>query len=212
MRILAVADIHSRQDRLLLIQQAIRRHCPDVLVVAGDVSSFFRPTPILDDLEDLGLRVLVVRGNTDRPDMEKLLLSYKNVSSLHLREIVMDRIRFVGVGGTILLPFRSRLCIREKRMMATLETIVHSRHVVVTHPPPFGTLDEVAGKWHAGSSAVSALVDARNPRMLLCGHIHERPGIVERGKTLVVNCSVGKSGAGVLIEMDEENIFSAERI
>jgi Icc-related predicted phosphoesterase len=35
--------------------------------------------------------------------------------------------------------------------------------------------------------------------VLLCGHIHERRGIAQLGRTLVVNCSVGRGGAGALV-------------
>jgi Icc-related predicted phosphoesterase len=37
--------------------------------------------------------------------------------------------------------------------------------------------------------------------MLICGHIHEKPGWALIEKTLVVNCSMGRSGAGALITL-----------
>ena len=43
------------------------------------------------------------------------------------------------------------------------------------------------------------LILEKQPRMLICGHIHEKPGWALIEKTLVVNCSMGRSGAGALI-------------
>ncbi|MFZ5573264.1 MAG: metallophosphoesterase family protein [Thermodesulfobacteriota bacterium] len=209
MRILAVADIHSRGEKLLLIRETIRQYRPDALVVAGDVSNFFYPRPVLSFLDGLGLPVLVIRGNTDRPVMEKLIPRHAHLHSLHLREFLWNGIRLVGISGTIPLPFRSRICIREKPLRSSLEALIRPGDIVVTHPPPFGTLDEVAGRWHAGSRLVRMLVDTRKPRLLLCGHIHESPGIIERNGSLIVNCSIGKSGSGALVELNQEKIISA---
>ncbi|MCX7635777.1 MAG: hypothetical protein N2Z74_08545, partial [Syntrophales bacterium] len=73
--------------------------------------------------------------------------------------------------------------------------------VLVTHPPPHGVLDEVMGGIHTGSKRLRALIEEKQPRLLICGHIHERPGWAHIGRTVVVNASVGKSGAGALISL-----------
>jgi len=74
--------------------------------------------------------------------------------------------------------------------------------VLVAHPPPYGTLDEGFGNLHAGSRGLRRLILDRQPRLFICGHIHERPGWAFLGKTLVVNCSMGRSGAGAWIGME----------
>ncbi|MBU1713935.1 MAG: phosphoesterase, partial [Proteobacteria bacterium] len=72
----------------------------------------------------------------------------------------------------------------------------------IAHPPPFGTLDKVLGKFHAGCKSLREIVSRRQPQMLICGHIHEMPGSAFLGKTLVVNCSIGMKGKGALIELN----------
>jgi Icc-related predicted phosphoesterase len=42
----------------------------------------------------------------------------------------------------------------------------------------------------------------REPTALLCGHIHERRGAMQLGRTLVVNCSVGCGSDGVLVTIE----------
>jgi Icc-related predicted phosphoesterase len=37
--------------------------------------------------------------------------------------------------------------------------------------------------------------------MLICGHIHETPGKARLGKTLVVNCNMGRGRGGAMIDL-----------
>jgi hypothetical protein len=105
------------------------------------------------------------------------------------------------MGGTIPVPFRSRICLREQRMIDEMAPLVLEDCVLVAHPPPYGTLDEGIGNLHAGSKGLRRLVLEKQPKMLICGHIHEKPGWAFIGKTLVVNASMGRSGAGAIIAL-----------
>ena len=56
---------------------------------------------------------------------------------------------------------------------------------------------------HSGSEELRRVVDTYHPRLVLCGHIHEDPGITKTDSTLIVNCSMGKRGSGALITMEK---------
>ncbi|HOO89504.1 MAG TPA: hypothetical protein PLA74_01645, partial [Syntrophales bacterium] len=56
--------------------------------------------------------------------------------------------------------------------------------------------------FHAGSAGLCKVVEKCQPRLCICGHIHERPGWEHLGKTLVVNCNMGKGGGGALVTYD----------
>ncbi len=58
--------------------------------------------------------------------------------------------------------------------------------------------------WKMGSLTLLIVLDKDNPRLVLCGHIHEDPGITRTDKTIVVNCSMGKRGEGALVEIDKD--------
>ncbi|MCK4467014.1 MAG: hypothetical protein KAU60_01540, partial [Desulfobacterales bacterium] len=47
------------------------------------------------------------------------------------------------------------------------------------------------------------IVVNKQPRLLICGHVHERSGTLFVGETLVVNCSMGRKGAGILINLNK---------
>jgi len=58
--------------------------------------------------------------------------------------------------------------------------------VAVCHSPPYGVLDN--GQY-LGSRAVLVAIQRVQPRLMVCGHIHEGHGIAKVGNTLVVNAS-----------------------
>jgi Icc-related predicted phosphoesterase len=202
-RIYAVSDIHGRTERISTIGANVRAYTPDVLVVAGDIATYRGHRAVLCRLNDLGLPVLAVRGNADGPRVDRLLEAFSRTQSLHLRETVLCGVAFTGVSGAIPVPFRTRLRMKEKPLVERLVQLVRPHSVLVTHPPPRGTLDQVLGRFHAGCSRLRDVILAQQPRMLICGHIHEKPGTARLGKTLVVNCNLARGNGGAMIDLDE---------
>jgi Icc-related predicted phosphoesterase len=199
--IYATADLHGHLDRLDRITDNIVALKPDVLVIAGDITSHREPAAYIRRLNDLPVPVLAVRGNMDAQETERLLEQCPNVTSLHQKKVTINGVSFVGMGGTIPVPFSSRICLREKHMIEAMDHLIKTDSLLVAHPPPYGTLDEGFGNIHAGSRGLRRLILEKQPKMLICGHIHEKPGLALIEKTLVVNCSMGRSGAGVLITL-----------
>ena len=203
MRIYAVADIHGRPHRVARIQENVARFTPDALVVAGDIARFGRAETALAALGEMTLPVLAIRGNWDRARMEVLMAHHPRIVSLHLKKVCVNGVDFVGVDGTLALPFRCRVCMKEKHVLEKIDPLLDRHSVLVAHPPPRGTLDEVFGRFHAGSTGLFELISRRQPALFICGHIHERPGTAFIGETLVVNCNMGRRGAGALIEFEK---------
>jgi len=202
MKMIAVADIHGRPKRIKRLHRIVERCRPDVVVVAGDVSAFFSTTPVLEALEALPAVVLFVRGNTDRPALSRRSRRYSTLHDLHRTTRTMNGITIAGLGGTLPVPFRTLVSLREKALMKTAPAAAGPRSVLVCHPPPWGVLDEVGGRFHAGSKGVRRYIETHAPGVVLCGHIHEAPGTVHLGNTLVVNCSVGKREKAAFVTMD----------
>ncbi len=46
------------------------------------------------------------------------------------------------------------------------------------------------------------LIEERKPRLLICGHIHERAGVAQVGSTVVVNCAMSRTSAGAIIDLN----------
>ncbi len=212
MKIYAVADIHGNAENLARMRSAVARLRPDVLVAAGDLTNFSRSEAVVARLNALGVPVLGVRGNTDRSAVDDLLSGHPNTACLHLSALNMDGVRFAGAGGTVPLPFRSRVCLRERTLFSRLAALNVRKAVLVVHPPPRGTLDLALGRFHAGSRTLAAFVAATRPSLLICGHIHEHAGIATLNETVVVNCAMSPRSAGALIEMDGTRVMDASVI
>ena len=204
MRIYAAADIHGKQTRIESIRDALRTLKPDALILAGDITNYLNSTFVIEQLNQMPVPVLAIRGNADLAKVDRLLDSYPNTASLHLRKHVINGTKFTGVSGTIPVPFSSRIRLRENRIFDRLADLINEDSVLIAHPPPRGLLDKVFGRIHAGCRRLHHLILHRQPRLVICGHIHECPGIASIGPTTVVNCSVAQSGRGAAIDFDQD--------
>lgn len=210
MRIYAVADIHGKPERIAAIRANLDQFRADVLVVAGDISNYGNGLATLAALDGLGVKAMVVRGNTDWPGLEARFNGFAQLVSLHLRAVSCNGCHFTGAGGTVPLPFCSRIGFRENRRLAVLASLTRPESVVVVHPPPRGTLDRVLGRWSAGSPGLAALVRRVQPALVICGHIHDQPGMARIGATVVVNATMGGGGQGALIDVDKNKVLDIQ--
>ncbi len=179
-RILACGDLHGRRERIIRVRALVGELRPDVVVLPGDLTHAGSGLEALD-LLGLPLPVLAIPGNMDGPPEAARIRTLGKLDGL-------ARVTIAGVsfGG----PAVAGPC-----------------DVLVTHEPPSGILDTIPGGRHIGSAAVRELLDHLRPRLLLCGHVHESPGIEQAGGTLVINCTMGdgKTG-GALIELTTSDV------
>jgi len=202
MRIYAVADIHSKTDHMDAIFSMVDAHRPDLLVVAGDLTHFFNWRTCLSQLDSLTVPVFAIRGNTDLKRICAPMQQAANLTELNASPTQIQDFSFVGAGGTMILPFASKICFKEEARLAQLPPM-DPETVMVVHPPPRGILDRVGGKFSSGSRALARFIKTAEPGLVLCGHIHEQPGIAQLGKSVVVNCSMGKTSLGAVIDLEK---------
>lgn len=205
MKILAVADVHGKRDRLESIRQNIRTFRPDLLVVAGDLLSRKMAGHVENLLESLSLPILLVKGNADSSFFAGMVNRIPNCFDLHLNPSVVLDTPFIGVGGAVPIPFYAKVQWFEQKVLVELSRSLSADSIVVTHTPPRGSCDKVLKRFHAGSKALGNLVDQVQPKLVICGHIHEDSGVEYRGSTCVVNCSMGYGGQGVVIDLEPGN-------
>ncbi|HCY86497.1 MAG TPA: phosphoesterase [Desulfobacteraceae bacterium] len=203
MKIYALADIHGRPGHLTTIYKVLDKFSPDLVVAAGDLTHFFNWRTGISQLDSLPVKVLAIRGNTDFKRVEPAIAQAGNMDLLTPEPKRINGFSFTGIGGTFLLPFASRIGLKEKERLETLPSPMDEDTVLVVHPPPRGILDRVAGRFSSGSSGLLRFIRQAEPGLLLCGHIHEQPGKTTVGRTTVVNCSMGKSGAGAIIDLEK---------
>ena len=82
--------------------------------------------------------------------------------------------------------------------------MIDEKTILVTHVPPYNTVDKIFIGLHGGSKDLRALVDKFKPRLVISGHIHENPGFKKINDIIFVNCSMGKCSEGAIIEINQE--------
>ena len=212
MKIYAAADIHAKPSRLATLRDRLEQSAADVFVAAGDIFHYTADPAVARALGALPAAVIAVKGNTDPKAAMRLLDRAANVCCLHEKALRVGGTQFVGLGGTLPLPFRSLLAWRENSLTAAVSDLIGPATILVAHPPPFGVRDRVLNRFSAGSRALRTLVMARRPRVVVCGHVHEQAGYDTLGDTLVVNCSMGRGGSGALICLSPGQALQVEML
>jgi Icc-related predicted phosphoesterase len=202
MKILAVADIHGSQYRLNLVLKNIKTYAPDVVVLCGDITQFGPGDLATNFLNQIPIETLAIPGNIDTFDVDQGITA-SNATNLHMKRVVTQGISFVGIGRDIPIDL-SDIAIVDGVIKKPIDKILDETSVLVTHTPPFKLQDKMFMGSHGGSKKLRNLIDTYKPRLVLCGHIHEDPGVATSGNTTIVNCSMGKRTEGALVEITAE--------
>ena len=155
-----------------------------------------------------GKRVLAVCGNMDPAPLESILIEY-NVS-INAKGVVIGEVGFFGVSAAPISFLRTPNEISEDEILKRAESgwteVANARwKIFVPHAPPSGTsVDKTFIGRHVGSSAVRKFIEAHQPDVAVCGHIHEARGLDAIGKTKIVNCGTAAKGYYAIIEVGNE--------
>ncbi len=201
MRILMATDIHGSRRALEAIPVAIEEHGADLFLAVGDITHFGTPPSFARELIGrIRVPALGVPGNCDPPsvmrDLEELGVN------LHMKKTRVLGHTIVGLGGSNPTPFGTPFEIEEDEIWRGLDAIMEPGAILASHPPPYGHLDIVPRGGHVGSRSVARIAEKYRPRAILCGHIHESPGI-ETGEVTMINPGPAKDGRLGLVDIGE---------
>jgi len=145
----------------------------------------------------LGAKLYVIPGNDDYPEVAQLLNTLENVTLTVFDEKVVEfeGYQLAGFGYANPTPWHTPRELPEAeiyhRLTNTTRTADSNRLIMVTHPPPYGTLLDQAPKLkdfkpviaggevlteHVGSTSVRRFIEEKGPLIGLHGHIHESQG------------------------------------
>ena len=201
MKILSLADIHGLQYRLNIVLKNIEKYTPDLIVICGDITQFGPADVAINILNQIKVKTLAIHGNIDSNEILKAI-DYSKAINIHLKKEIVDNIPFIGIGGEIDVKFD--LQIKVNASFKPIGEILDKSTVLVTHIPPYGLQDKIFLGLHSGSKDLKKIINKYNPRLVLCGHIHENPGFIKFKNTIIINCSIGKTGGGALIELNNK--------
>jgi uncharacterized protein len=195
MRLLAFSDIH--RDLRQAARLAERAREVDVLVAAGDFASVHRGLEqLIDMLVVVETPTVLVPGNNETDSaLREACRGWSAARVLHGEGAEIDGVAFFGLGaGVPVTPWGWSFDLTEEEAADRLAACPEGG-VLVVHSPPKGYVD---GKRHLGSEAILRTIEEKQPRLVVCGHIHEAAGEEARvGATRVINAGPDGTIVGI---------------
>jgi len=193
MRILAFSDLHCDLDQAAKLTELSGD--VDVVVGAGDFASVHQGLEeTIDALSGITVPTVLVPGNNETEDaLRGAAAGWEAATVLHGEGTEIAGQAFYGLGGGIpVTPWGWSFDLDEDEAAAKLAGLPEGAFLVV-HSPPKGHCDSGEGGPHFGSTAILSAIEAKQPVVAVCGHIHEAWGQVSQvGSTEVRN--LGPSG------------------
>ncbi|HET6846169.1 MAG TPA: hypothetical protein VFH29_05005 [Anaerolineales bacterium] len=162
-----------------------------------------------EKLTPLKMQLYFMAGNDDLASVDEVIGEFKSIRNPDMHHFEMDGgYEVVGLSNANLTPWLCARDVAEDVLTSKLDELAgmirEPEHAIaMLHVPPFSSgldtcpdLDknlkiitqggQVVMK-SAGSPAVKAFIDKVQPMLSLHGHIHESPGHVRNGRTLMIN-------------------------
>ena len=195
MKIFVTSDIHGNRkivDKLNIVAADV-----DLILVCGDIGGkggrgkTFRQFSeyqkrdadyLSSVLKDIKTESRFILGNDD-------WFEYADSHYLQKAETI-GSFNFIPFEYVLLTPFNTNREVNDNKLEYELGKLCADRNsVMVAHTPPLGAGDILYNGSHCGSRSVRVWIEEVQPKLWLCGHIHEDNSAAWIGDTLVLNCA-----------------------
>lgn len=201
MDVLLLADLHGQFGKI----DSFLDLGADAVFIAGDLTEMGPADSVEPLMSRIDVPCFVVPGNCDPKEILDVL-EHSDSVCLHASQINLGKISIAGIGGSNPTPFKTPFEMTDKQIddilheiMPKLDRTVHN--VLLTHAPPYGTLDVINGE-HVGSVSIQRHMKSFD--LVCCAHIHEQRGITEVEGTKVVNPGMASIGNCAMIHFGKE--------
>jgi uncharacterized protein len=192
-KLLAFSDLHRDLDQAAQLVERSRE--AEVVIGAGDFASIHKGLDeAIDALKPIAVPTVLVPGNNETEDaLRAACESWEGATVLHGQGTEIDGTQFYGLGaGVPITPWDWSFDLDDEQAAERLAGCPEGA-VLVVHSPPKGHCDQSSAGDHLGSQAILETIEAKRPKLAVCGHIHESWGAEDQvGPTTVIN--LGPSG------------------
>lgn len=199
MKLLLFSDVHRNLRAISKLVELAEQ--VDIVIGAGDFGSVRRGLDeTIQALQLIDKPTVVVPGNSEsEPELAEACQIWSQAHVLHGSGTTVHGIDFWGVGGGIpVTPFGSWSYDFTEAQAKALLADCPSHGILVTHSPPKGVVDVSSTGRSLGSTAIREAIIAKQPRLVVCGHIHDSAGQQAKlGQTVVINAGP----AGIIWEI-----------
>ncbi|MEZ5076854.1 MAG: metallophosphoesterase family protein [Solirubrobacterales bacterium] len=196
MKLLAFSDVHRDLGQCAKLTEMAAD--ADLVIGAGDFASVHEGLEeTIGALAGIEAPTVLVPGNNETADaLRGAAAGWSAATVLHGEGTEIDGVRFFGLGAGIpVTPWDWSFDLDDEAATAMLADCPEGA-VLVLHSPPRDHCDAAGDGTHFGSPALLAAIEAKRPRLAVCGHIHESWGCEsEIGGTPVRN--LGPTGTWI---------------
>ncbi|MEJ2730686.1 MAG: metallophosphoesterase [Deltaproteobacteria bacterium] len=189
MKLLLFSDLHSDFTGASRLAELSRK--ADVVIGAGDFCVARRGLDdIIAALSVIKKPSVLVAGNAEsHEELAEACRSWPTAQVLHGSQTTLDDVTYYGIGGGIpITPFGAWSWDFSEAEAKKLLQDIRPGGVLISHSPPKGVLDMSSDGRSLGSQAVRDVIGTKNPKLVVCGHIHGSAGRTTRlGSTDVIN-------------------------
>lgn len=188
MKLLLFSDVHVNKTHCRRVVEMSKE--VDLVIGAGDFGSLrMGIKKTIKWLSAIDRPSILVPGNAESfKELQKACENWTSAIVLHGTKTQISGQTFFGIGGGIpVTPFGPWSYDFTEEEGRDLLKKCPEKAVLISHSPPYGGLDVSSRGQHLGSYAVLETIQSRNPKLVVCGHIHESSGreIEFEGTTLV---------------------------
>ncbi|QEG38283.1 metallophosphoesterase family protein [Roseimaritima ulvae] len=201
MKILCFSDLHrdtAAAERLVTLADGV-----DLVIGAGDFANQHHGlADTLDILAAISQPAILVPGNGETVEELRDAVTMANWSSatvLHGGGCELAGVPCWGVGGGIpVTPFGAWSYDFDESQATEMLSGCPQGGILVVHSPPLDTVDHDSSGRVRGSQAIRDAVLEKQPRLVVCGHIHSDWGKqVTLGESQILNAGP----QGVVVEL-----------
>jgi Icc-related predicted phosphoesterase len=195
-KLLAFSDLHCDLEQAAKLVEMSA--AADVVIGAGDFAS------VHDGLEEtiaalaaIETPSVLVPGNNETAEaLRAAAPGWEAATVLHGEGATIEGVEFFGLGAGIpVTPWEWSFDLDDGTATEMLAACPAGA-VLVLHSPPKGHCDSAGDGMHFGSPALRDAIEQKQPRLAVCGHIHESWGCEsEIGATPVRN--LGPAGTWI---------------
>jgi Icc-related predicted phosphoesterase len=175
-KLLAFSDLHRDLGQgAKLVEMAAEA---DVVIGAGDFASVHEGLEeMIAVLAPIAAPTVLVPGNNETADaLRAAAAGWRAATVLHGEGTTIDGVEFFGLGaGVPVTPWEWSFDLDDEAAAELLAPCPEGA-VLVLHSPPRGHCDASADGTEFGSPALLRAIEEKQPRLAVCGHIHESWG------------------------------------
>lgn len=185
MKLFAFTDTHGNKKAISALIEKIKNSNPDIIICAGDLTNFsINLKKLVGIFGKTGLPLLIIPGNHEtNSELTNACKKTKFAVNIHKKIYSINNYLFFGFG---LGGFEEKNSELEKLIPKIKKISKGKKLIFITHQPPYKTKLDHLNSVHRGSKSIRKFIKETEPKLSICGHLHENENKVDKIKSAII--------------------------